>query len=134
MIAIFIPGPPVGFARTRRSKSGHLFTPEKQRDYAEAIGNIAASRMEGEPYSGPVLMQLRATYSVPESWPQKKKDAARWKTSKPDCDNIVKLAKDAMTKIVYRDDAQVVKVVAEKVYGQPEGLTITVQPIVETAA
>lgn len=81
--------------------------------------------------TGPLHMQLRATYAYPASWPEKKKLSTRFKTSKPDCDNIIKIAKDSLNKIVYRDDAQIVRVSAAKMYGLPEGLTLTVSPIDE---
>jgi len=83
---------------------------------------------------GPVFLQLRANYPIPESWPKKRKAAAVWKTSKPDTDNLAKLQKDALTGIVYRDDAQVVRVHAEKRYGEPIGVTVVVQEIAEAGA
>lgn len=131
MIALFIPGEPVAFARARLHGKRH-FTPDKQASYMQTVAHEARERMRksGTPMMrGPVFLQLRAIYPVPESWPQRKKAAAVWKTSKPDADNLVKLQKDALTGIVYRDDAQVVKVHAEKRYGLPVGMTIIVQEI-----
>jgi Holliday junction resolvase RusA-like endonuclease len=36
---------------------------------------------------------------------------------KPDCDNILKAYFDAMNKIVYDDDSQIVEIYSKKVYG-----------------
>jgi Holliday junction resolvase RusA-like endonuclease len=92
----------------------------------EAIAWEAKQRMRGtDIMRGPIFLQLRATFERPKDHYSKagtlKQDAPRFKTTKPDCDNLVKLAKDALNKIVYRDDAQVVRVHAEKVFGYPEG-------------
>ena len=39
-----------------------------------------------------------------------------WQTSKPDADNYAKLILDALNGVLWRDDAQVVRLFAEKVY------------------
>jgi len=39
-------------------------------------------------------------------------------TKKPDLDNLIKLIKDACNKIIWKDDAQVVSIFAEKVYSE----------------
>lgn len=131
MLALFIPGEPVAFARARLHGKRH-FTPDKQAVYMQVVAHEARQAMcrAGMPLiRGPVFLQLRATYALPESWPAKKKERAIWKTSKPDADNLAKLQKDALTGIVYRDDAQVVKVHAEKRYGLPIGVTIVVHEL-----
>ena len=39
-------------------------------------------------------------------------------TSKPDLDNFLKLFLDAMNKVVYMDDSQIVEIFATKVYSK----------------
>jgi len=114
----------------RVSKVGRHFVPDKQRTYAQKISWLAEQRMHGlEEMKGPIQIQMRATYAYPVSWPEKKKLATTYKTTKPDCDNLIKIVADSLNGIVYRDDVQIVRVSASKQYGQPEGLTITVSEI-----
>lgn len=129
MIAFTIPGEPVAFARAG-AQGKRRFTPKKQSDFMGTVRTYASRAMNGGvPMDGPIEMQVRAVYLVPESWSQKKKAAARWKASKPDADNIAKILKDAMNTIVFRDDAQVASLTVQKVYGPIAGLTVSVQPL-----
>lgn len=51
----------------------------------------------------------------------------RWKTSKPDTDNLIKMLKDCMTRTGYwKDDAQVVSEITQKFYGPRSGIYIEV--------
>ena len=126
-IAFIVPGEPIGFARTSVSAAGRFFTPDKQRAYMAEISILASLAIGGmPPIDGPVELAIRATYPVPASWSIKRKDAARWKTSKVDLSNIVKLVEDALNNIVWKDDQQVASIVAQKVYGEIVGLTVSV--------
>ena len=50
-------------------------------------------------------------------------------TKKPDTDKLLRAVLDSLTGIGYEDDAQVVRVIAEKQYGMPERTTVTVTPL-----
>jgi Holliday junction resolvase RusA-like endonuclease len=132
-MAIFfeIPGEAVAFARS--GGNGRIrFTPKRQRDFMGAVKTFASRAMAGQPpLDGPLEMSVRATYLTPDSWSQKKKDRAKWRTSKPDADNIAKLLQDSMNKIVFADDAQVARLVVEKQYGPIAQIVVTVWPLLE---
>lgn len=129
MIAFRIPGEPVPFARAG-AQGKRRFTPKKQSDFMGVIKLFAQRAMAGaEPMDGPLELSIRAIYLVPESWPAKRKAAARWKSSKPDADNITKIFKDAMNTIVYRDDAQVACLTVQKVYGPVAEVIVSVQQL-----
>lgn len=115
-----IPGTAVPFARS--GGNGKLrFTPKKQRSAMVDVRLMAQRAMQGRPpIAGPVEMVVEASYLPPASWSEKKKAAAKWKASRPDGDNIAKLIKDACNKIVWLDDAQVVKWAGSKTYGARE--------------
>ncbi len=72
---------------------------------------------------------IRASFLVPQSWSQKRKREAVWKTSKPDADNLAKLVKDSLNKIVFRDDAQVCELTVQKRYGVCSELVVTVEQL-----
>lgn len=129
MIAFTIPGEPVAFARAG-ANGGQRFTPKRQRDFMALVRLAASKAMDGqEPFAGPVQLSIRAAYLVPTSWPKKKAALAKWRTSKPDADNIAKIVSDAMNTIVFADDAQVVSLTVQKVYGPLAGVTVSVQAL-----
>jgi len=84
--------------------------------FKRIVRSAGLARMAGKPpWEGAIL--LRVVFWMPR--PQ----AKCWKTKpmpayphikKPDLDNLIKSVKDALTGVVYQDDAQVQKVFAEK--------------------
>ena len=129
MIAFEVPGEPVAFARARVNVAGKRFTPDKQRNYADAVALKAIEAMRGTPImEGAVRVALRAVFVPPATWSKGLRENAKWKTSKVDLDNIYKLAADAMSGIVYVDDAQVADLSCQKVYGLRPHLVIEVGP------
>jgi Holliday junction resolvase RusA-like endonuclease len=80
------------------------------------------------PLEGPLELSVTFYFKRPQSWLKARRDAVDdgetpWYMGKPDLDNLVKLVKDAGNGILWRDDAQVVRLDADKVYG-PENETI----------
>ena len=129
MIAFTVPGQAVPFARAG-ALGKRRFTPKKQNDFMGVIKLFASRAMEGAaPLEGPLALQIRATYLVPESWSKAKKAAAQWKASKPDADNLAKIFKDAMSTIVFVDDAQVADLHVQKVYGLRAEVLVSISPL-----
>jgi Holliday junction resolvase RusA-like endonuclease len=48
---------------------------------------------------------------------------------KPDLDNIIKIIGDALNKIAYKDDAQVVEVIGRKYYSEKPRVEVTIEDI-----
>lgn len=134
-------GQPVGKGRPRVTKSGHAFTPAATRSAeAECKWNIEQYRRKLLPewpsdrplFEKPVgiRVKLTITFRVPASWSNKKKVAAMAgdivPVVKPDIDNVVKLALDAMNGRVYQDDAQVCALDVIKQYGRRPGIEVMV--------
>ena len=131
MIAFSIPGEAIAFARSGGSGSVR-FTPKRQRDFMALVKLAAHKAMDGEPpLDGPIELQIRATYRVPASWSKKRAATARWRTARPDADNIAKIIADAINEIVYGDDAQVVNLTVQKVYGPIAGVTVSAMRLVD---
>jgi|SRR6185369_5440869 len=77
----------------------------------------------------PVQMVAKFYFAKPESV-SKKRTAP---TVKPDIDKLCRAIFDAFTGIIYVDDAQIVSIKAEKFYGLPERVEVTVSgKVVET--
>ncbi len=128
-IAFEIPGEAVAFARAGKNGKRH-YTPAKQARFMDAVRARAHQAMAGAPpMTGPVELAFRATYLIPPSWSKKKQAEAVWKTSKPDWDNLAKIAADAMNKIVYVDDAQIASSIVQKKYGPVCRVTILIMQL-----
>lgn len=125
MISFFVPGPPRGKGRPR-FEQGHARTDAATLSAENEIRWYARKAMVGKaPAAGALRLTIEARYNRPKSWPKKRLDV--WKTSKPDLDNVVKLVKDALNKIAWLDDAQVVSLIASKIYQDgPEGLHVEI--------
>lgn len=115
-----------------------MFTPGKTVNYENLVRMAAWEAMVGtasniDPsriLSGPVQANLLIGVQIPASWSKKKQAQALageiFPTSKPDLDNSIKSAFDAMNGVVYKDDSQVVTTVCKKRYREAPGLWVTV--------
>lgn len=133
MIEIVLLGAPRGKERPRLTKAGHVYTPEKTRNYEGALKYAAQQAMgERAPLDGPLELEMRVVVPIPVSWPKKRQAAARagreWPTKKPDGDNFLKM-KDALNLVVWVDDSQIVRESVEKRYGDKPGMWMTVKPV-----
>jgi len=107
-----INGEPFGWQRIGADTRGNrprFFTKEDSKFYANMVANAAFAAHKEKPHAGPVAVWVTAIHSRPKS----NKDWAPW-NRKPDGDNIAKIILDAMNKIVYNDDRQVIDLRVEK--------------------
>jgi Holliday junction resolvase RusA-like endonuclease len=125
-------GQPVGKGRPRFSRvSGTVYTPEKTARYEERLAWAAQNVMAGRPLlTGALKVEIFAWVTIPVSKSKKFKLLALaqsiWPTSKPDVDNFGKCI-DALNKIVWVDDAQIVDLHVYKRYTDRPHLAITVE-------
>ena len=126
MIEIVLLGAPRGKERPRLTKAGHVYTPEKTRDYEAAL-KYAAKEAMGDlaPLEGPLEVTMQIVVPIAPSWPKKRQSAARrgdeLPTKKPDLDTFMKMI-DACNLVVWIDDSQIVRATLEKRYGDKPGL------------
>ncbi len=130
-----VPGEPKPWARPRFNRSsGMVFTSAK----ARAAGDTLAARVVAlvparDLLIGPIELAVLFVLPVPASWPQWQKAAAvagTWRAaSKPDVDNLLKILKDSLNGLVWRDDAQVDRADAAKVYGDIPRTIVTITPL-----
>lgn len=122
-ISFTVPGPPQGKARPRFIRAtGHTYTPESTVLYENLIKTEYALQCHGArfPDDAYLCMTVDAYYEVPASASGKRK-AEMWEgrvrpTKKPDADNVLKCVADALNKLAYRDDSQIVHAVVRKQY------------------
>ena len=137
-IRIVITGHPVAKGRWRayKRKDGNIgaFTPQKTRKWEDDARIMATLEMGSRPLlTGCIELHVDVWLVVPASWPSWKRNAALGglilPTGRPDLDNFVKAAKDAMNGIVWVDDSQVVTTEARKCYSERPSVGITVVPL-----
>lgn len=132
MIEIVLLGQPRGKERPRLTKAGHVYTPEKTRDYEAALKFAAGQAMGDQPpLEGALVVDIVIRRPIPQSWPKKRQEAARRgelrPISKPDFDNYAKTV-DALNLVVWVDDGQVVDGRVRKYYSDKPGMWIVVRP------
>lgn len=126
-------GAPRGKERPRLTKAGHVYTPEKTRDYEAALKYAAKEAMgDRAPLDGPLEISLEIVVPIAVSWPKKRQSAARrgteLPTKKPDLDNFMKVI-DACNLVLWVDDSQIVKASLNKRYGDKPGLWLRAWPV-----
>ena len=138
-IYLRLPVEAVAKGRPRFTKTGRSYTPKKTKDAESELKLYLQAGMEGEEvYSCPLEVETVFALVRPKSVSKKKRP---YPSVKPDVDNFVKLLFDAANEIVWKDDAQVCKFTATKIYvdrdpyidlkiRQFEGLTPIDQPVV----
>ena len=136
-IEFFVPGAPVGKGRPRAARRGAgvvMFTPEKTAGYEALVAAAASNAMRAEAwplFTGPLEAVLEMRIPIPASWSKAHKAAAlagtELPTSKPDIDNVVKAILDACNGVVFRDDAQVVMLVATKAFSDEPGVRVVIR-------
>jgi Holliday junction resolvase RusA-like endonuclease len=144
MIRIELVGEPKGKGRPRFMRAtGHTYTPEATRSYEAALRYAAQEAMAGRPLLGGALwLDVAAWVPIPASWSgRRQRQAAAGlirPTTRPDFDNYLK-ALDALNKVVWRDDAQIVTQSFSKFYSTQPKLVVLVETLdeqraIETAA
>lgn len=130
-----VEGKPQGKARARTFYNKRLgrmqsITPEQTKSYEDLIRWSYTAA--GGKYFGETTLQvhIRAFYPIPKAFNKAKvNDAVTQKlrpTTKPDCDNIIKVVLDALNGVAYYDDKQVICVSCNKYYGETGYLEITI--------
>ncbi|MBY0355648.1 MAG: RusA family crossover junction endodeoxyribonuclease [Rickettsiales bacterium] len=118
----------------RATGRGMIFTPAKTKAYESKLRDAASDAMAGlPPFDEPLAVYVDAFVPVPPSWSQRKQVAALagvlHPQSRPDLDNYVKAALDALNGVVYRDDNLVIEMTARKQYSSTPRIEIEVMPL-----
>ena len=134
-IEFFVPGTPVGKGRPRAARRGAgvvMFTPGKTADYESLVAATAGNAMRAHQLlDGPLNAVLEMRFPVPASWSKAKRARAlagvEWHTSKPDADNVAKAILDACNGVVFRDDSQIVILIATKAFSEEPGVRVVIR-------
>ena len=122
-----VDGKPQGKQRPRFSRiSKTVYTPTKTAKYekqiAKAYTDAGGKCIPAECY---VSVSVSAFFPVPKSYSKKKREDCLERRlrpdKKPDMDNILKVVLDALNRVSYVDDKQVVELIGRKYYTESEG-------------
>ena len=131
-IRFTVPGPPQGKGRPRFTRNGRTYTPKETAEYEKKIADCFKQQCGNVFFNEhvPIDVRITAYYPIPKSISKKKHmamiDHIIRPTQKPDADNIMKCL-DAINKIAFHDDAQIVDAQVWKFYSDDPRLVITIQ-------
>jgi len=108
------------------------------RSWKHDVAVVARQAVGGAPVmEGPleldvvfVVARPKGHYGTGRNLRQVGASAPALPTVKPDVTKLLRAVEDALTGILWRDDAQVVDQRARKVYGWPERCEVTIRPLV----
>ena len=123
---------PIPWKRTRRS-GNRYFLDEKESAYRDELKYAWIHTHGYTNLEGALIMDCTFTFAPPKSWSDKKKKRAingdLEYTTYPDIDNLGKCVKDALNKIAYKDDRQIVRSVNNKIYSDEDRVCITIYEV-----
>lgn len=133
-VQLTIPLEPKGKERPRWSKKmQRMYTPASTTNYEDFIKLVYRQNYGTQmfPKGVPLDIRIRAYCPIPKSDTlivrAKKRAGAIRPTVKPDWDNIGKIVADALNKIAYYDDAQIVDSQIRKFYSDRPRVEILIQ-------
>lgn len=125
----------IGKGRPRFTKQGRTYTPKKTLDYERTIKRAYLNKytyLSKKSIRIKICAYLEVAKSHSKVKKQKMLDNELQCTKKPDVDNIVKVVLDALNKVAYQDDTQVVEVIAIKRWSNESRLKVIIEEIGET--
>ncbi|QWH09512.1 RusA family crossover junction endodeoxyribonuclease [Bacillus mycoides] len=141
MIKFTVLGEPVAQGRprasTRKKANGKvevkMYDPSKSRDFKQYVGLVASQYAPEKLLEGPLQLEVKVYKPSLKSFSKKKALAAEEgllrPTTKPDVDNYVKGVKDALNKVIWNDDSQVVDLKVSKWYSEKPRVEVTVKEL-----
>jgi Holliday junction resolvase RusA-like endonuclease len=137
-IAVYGRPQPAGSKRfVGRAKNGRgivIDSNPKAGEWKDQVAQVAGEAMDGAPLMrGPLKVSMLFTRSRPKAHLKKtgklRDSAPRYPVTKPDVLKLARGVEDALTGVVWGDDAQIVEEVLWKHYGESEGVQVLVQEI-----
>lgn len=130
-----VEGKPVGKGRPRFRRMGNFvqtYTPANTAEY-EKLVRLRFQNAGGVITDKPVKIEIIAFFAPLKSTrKQQKADMLAnriFPVKKPDCDNIAKIILDALNKIAYKDDSQVIELSVKKLYSEKAKVLVHIEEI-----
>ena len=127
---------PVEQARPRATKTWkgiRLYDPKKVSTYKKQLGMMCKFQYKDKPLAGPLIVSLKFYRHIQSSISKKERElritGAHRPIVKPDTDNYIKSTLDGLNGLLWEDDNQIVKIVAEKYYSEQPRVEIEVEEL-----
>lgn len=110
----------------------------RSRDFKHTVAAAAAVVMgdRGRLLTGPLALEVTfmlarpiGHYGTGTNRHRLRPSAPAYPAVRPDCTKLLRGVEDALTGVIWRDDAQIVEQVVRKVYSEPERTEITVRTV-----
>ena len=111
----------------KKSPVAYIYDTPEIKDARALFRSHLAQHRPAEPLQGPIELDVRWYYEITDG----NHADGDFKTTKPDCSNLIKLLEDEMTRVgFWKDDAQVAILFEYKIWKEHvEGVGITVKQI-----
>ena len=140
MIHFFVPGVPQpgGSKRAFASKSGRIIVMDDckgNKDWKSTVKVFAQQAFAGKsPLAGPLrlaivfhLLRPKGHFGRGKNSDQIRASAPMFPTVKPDATKLLRSTEDAMTGVIWRDDAQIVEQIVRKIYSDTTGADVVIE-------
>jgi Holliday junction resolvase RusA-like endonuclease len=131
---------PAGSKRAFRTKTGKTVVTDAnpqslgwKTEVAQAAAQAMTRADHGALFDGPLglavvftLVRPKGHFGSGRNGGQVKPGAPPFPVVRPDCTKLLRATEDALTGVVWRDDAQVVEQMVTKRYGEPERVQVSV--------
>lgn len=136
-LKIEVPGEAIAKQRPRATViGGHakIYTPKETINYESYIKYIFSQKYPNfVPLESPISMAIHIFKTIPSSQSEKRKELMRKQeikpTTKPDIDNVAKLISDALNKLAYKDDNQIIELYVKKYYSDYPEVVIEIEEL-----
>lgn len=132
-IKLVVPGKAQAKERPRLGKY-RTYTPYKTKNYENWIRTLFIQNYPlMKPLESPLKVSIVLNVDIPTSISKKKQEEMRkgliLPTKKPDVDNVAKSILDALNKIAYRDDKQIISLEIKKQYADITNAEIEIEEL-----
>lgn len=112
-----------------KQKRTFTHSPKSTVKWEQAVNLCAqAYAPAGGLLDGPLEMHLQFFLPKPKSAPKTRRT---WPDKKPDLDKLIRAVGDALTNVIYKDDARIVSVTASKDYDVTPRVEVIIAPVGE---
>lgn len=108
-----------------RFSNGRVYTPKNTKDFENLI-KLEAAKYFKTPLTGPISCSI-LFYSANKN----KKLDGKFKTTRPDLDNMGKAVLDALNGIAYIDDGQVAVLTMQKRYYHRDAINVVISQLID---
>ncbi len=128
-----VPGKITGKGRPRvNTTTAIAYTPTKTKEYEELVKQYFIIKNRGvKPLEGRISVTIKAYFGIPKNASKKQREEMLNNNispvKKPDIDNIAKIILDALYKLAFNDDNQIIKLSIEKVYSEEEKVSVLIE-------